>query len=66
MAHHRPVLKQRYYKAAVKMAEWLYRHFKEHGVPSWMIRRVPSKIRPLVENILSYNNVKIRREKKLF
>lgn len=57
----RPVLKQSHYKAAVKMAHWLYNHFKQRGVPSWMIARVPGKIRPIVTNILSYNGVKIRR-----
>lgn len=56
----RPILKQRYYNHAVRVSKWLYGHFKKRGVPSWMIRRVPTKIRPIVVNILSYNGVKIR------
>lgn len=57
----RTFLKSRSYKAAVKVAEMLYKHFKMRGVPSWMMRRVSPKIRPIVTDILEYNSVKVRR-----
>lgn len=56
----RPILKQKYYRHAVQAAQWLYKHFKGNGVPSWMINRLSPKIRPIVVDILKYNGVKVR------
>lgn len=57
---HRPVLPQRYYKAAVKAARWLYEHFKGRGVPGWVMNRLSPKIRPIVTDILKYNGITVR------
>lgn len=46
-------------RVAYKLALKLYRHFKDQGVPKFVVDRVPSEIRPYVLQILDYNGVKV-------
>lgn len=46
-------------RVAVKLAWKLYKHFKEEGVPAFVMNRVPAEVRPYVEDILRYNGVKV-------
>ncbi len=49
------------YRHAVQIAKWLYHHFKKRGVPSFVINRISSRIRPIVIDILEYNGVTVRK-----
>lgn len=54
-----PRLKKRYYKRAVKVARFLYNHFKTHGVPKWVLNKMSPNIRPMVTEILKSSGVAV-------
>lgn len=46
-------------KAGIKTAKVLYSHFKNKGVPSFVMNKIPGSYRSIVEEILKYNGVKV-------